>query len=199
MGIVDPRITVTARPDGVVVTGAAPDDVRLGLDLVAGLKRQSGGGVPHVRDWLVGVLSQHHGLAIASDEVAAAEDLAEHRLDLVRSGCLTYGELAKRRATSETAARSWVSRHRGQLLVVSSGGRSVVPSFQLTEHGELRPRVAEINAILKDDDTMDDWSRWAWWHSRTSFLSGASPIDVVKENVTRVRTAARRMTARPAA
>src|SRR5690606_15374734 len=112
----------------------------------------------------------------------------EHRRSLVETPTYTYSELAAIRDVADSTIRSYVHRHRSRILAVTVGASVLLPAFQFNEAGELRESVAEINEILHaDEGTMDEWARWAWWHSRTSYLSGESPINVIDDDLEQVR------------
>lgn len=194
------RFHVKKKRQVVEVTGAAPEDVELGLLLVKRLKNAPSKSVTDAANTLVAVYQRNTGDVRQASRLEDIMQVAEHRNELLNSDHhLTYMELATLRGLKESAARSWVHRHRDKILAPTLHGHVVLPAFQFTPHGDLRPDVAEINTILKGDPAKDDWSRWAWWHSRTSFLSGEAPLDVIDQNLNRVRTAARRMSAPPAA
>lgn len=118
----------------------------------------------------------------------------EHRAALLDTPTLDYDQLAQLRQDSRDVVRAWVGGNAGRLLAVTHDRRTLLPAFQFDDSGELRENIGRINALLNTDTTMSDWSRWAWWHARTSYLSGRSPLDLVDSDHERVLRAAHRMT-----
>lgn len=197
-------VRIATRGDHVEVTGADEEDIRRGLELVTeederrrrnldphDAHRRQGQAAAELESAYLRRLEEPGSELTDTQRVAVARAVA-HRRALVGTPTYTYADMAKIRGVSPTAIRSRVHRRPGQVLTVTVAGRVLLPAFQFNEYGELQASIAEINTILKTDDTMDDWARWAWWRSTTSLLSGQSPLDVVEENVERVRTAARR-------
>jgi len=157
----------------------------------------------HARSNLAGAdLRDALGERLPPEERSAVRERAvqraiEHRRALVETPTYTYADLGAIRDVAASTIRSFVHRHRPKIVAVTVGSSVMMPAFQFNEAGSLRESVAEINEILHEDEgTMDEWSRWAWWHSRTSYLSGESPINVIDDDLERVRTAAMRMTTR---
>lgn len=128
------------------------------------------------------------------------ERWAAHRAALLATPTLKLGELATRRGESESATYRWLASHRanGTLVAIPAGDELdalLIPEFQFDESGAPIDVVMDANAALAASRVYEHWSMWAWWHSRTSYLGGESPINLIHINQDRVITAARRMSA----
>lgn len=126
------------------------------------------------------------------------ESWAAHRAALLATPTLTLAELAARRGESEGATYEWLVPHRTleTLIVIPTDdehGELVIPAFQFDGEGTPIDVVTAANRILADSRTYTRWTMWAWWHSRTGYLSGESPIDLIDAGPDRLLTAARRM------
>jgi hypothetical protein len=101
---------------------------------------------------------------------------ARLRVELLATPWFDYASLAQVRGTSLEATRFAVhkaaSTHR--LLVVPVEERSVVPAFQLTAAGELRPDLAPVLEPLLAA-RMDPWRVWAWLTQPAALLGGLVP------------------------
>lgn len=193
MDTIERRYTVKPRGRHVEVTGASESDVREALELLATVRKKRRDAYTGMRDSLVVVFTKD----VVSPQISeAAESAAAHRAALLDTPTFDYEHLAKIRGVKPGTVRSWVNRNIDKVIAPRFGRRTLLPAFQFNDAGELRGPVAQVNTVLKADPAMDEWSSWAWWHSRTSFLSGQSPLDVVDVAPGRVLHAARRM-ARP--
>ena len=101
---------------------------------------------------------------------------ARLRVELLASPWFTYETLAEVRGASVEATRFAVhkaaSTHR--LLVVPADELRLVPAFQLTAEGELRPDIAPLLEPLLAA-RMDPWRAWAWLTQPAALLSGLVP------------------------
>lgn len=191
MDLIERRYTVKPRGHQVEVSGASESDVREALDLLVTVRKKRRDAYVGMRDALVAVFADE---GVVSPRVSeAAQSSAAHRAALLDTLRFDYRELSTIRGVTQGAVRSWVSRNIDGVIAPTFQGRTILPAFQFNDVGELREPIAQVNAVLKADPAMDEWSRWAWWHSRTSFLSGQSPVDVVDDAPGRVLNAARRM------
>jgi hypothetical protein len=127
---------------------------------------------------------------------------ARLRVELLATPTFDYAALAEVRGTSVDATRFAVhkaaSTHR--LLVVPVDERSLVPAFQLTGDGELRPDLAPVLEPLLAAK-MDPWRVWAWLTQPAALLGGLVPEQAVADPETAdvVLTAAVRLAERVAA
>jgi hypothetical protein len=129
---------------------------------------------------------------------------ARVRAELLASPWLTYETLAAARGATVEATRFAVHKaateHR--LLVVAADERTLVPGFQLTPEGELRPELAGVLEPLLAA-RMDPWQVWAWLTQPVALLGGQVPerlaADPAEEAVVAHAAArlAERATARP--
>lgn len=204
---VKPKAQNTKRPAGrvrvhqvrsgsveVIGAGVTADDVAEAMGLLtiwrdAQVKAEAG-----FAQSVVTVLMEGAGPILSPTRSAAAERIAQHRVELLGTPTYTHETLAEARGAKGAAVRAWVARHRraGDVVVVKQDGRTLLPAFQFTAGGELRPEVARVNRILYEDTEMTGWEKWTWWWASTGLLSGQSPIDVIESAPVRVETAARR-------
>lgn len=107
---------------------------------------------------------------------------ARVRAQLLAGEWHTYAGLAGLRSTSENAARFAVHKaaQRHGLLVVPHEGGTIVPAFQLTEDGELRP---ELGAVLEPllAAGMDPWQVWGWLTQPAGLLGGGVPHELARD------------------
>lgn len=178
----------------VIGAGVTADDVTEAMRLLTIWRNAQGKAEAGFAQSVVTVLMEGAGPILSPARSAAAERLAQHRVELLGTPTYTHETLAEVRGAKEAAVRAWVARHRGggDVVVVKQDGRTILPAFQFTDDGELRPEVARVNRILAEDAEMTGWEKWTWWWARTGLLSGQSPIDVIGVAPARVETAARR-------
>jgi len=107
---------------------------------------------------------------------------ARLRTELLASPWFTYESLAELRGASVDATRFAVHKaaqtHR--LLVVPVEERVVVPAFQLTPDGEVRPDVAPLLEPLLAA-RMDPWRAWAWLTQPAALTFGQAPEQAVTD------------------
>ncbi|HWJ65097.1 MAG TPA: hypothetical protein VNT31_00325 [Nocardioides sp.] len=125
---------------------------------------------------------------------------AQVRAALLASPWHGYASLAEVRGASENATRFAVHKaaeRRALLVVQHDDGRTMVPAFQLTEAGDLRP---ELGAVLEPllAAGMDPWQVWAWLTQPAGLLGGAVPHEAARDadEVDVVRHAAVRLAER---
>lgn len=125
--------------------------------------------------------------------------LAQVRQRLLASDVEDYESLARRRGETVNATRFAVHKASAEhaLLVVPLGERVVVPSFQLTAEGELRPELAPVLEPLLAAG-MDPWRLWGWVTQPAALLGGLVPQEVAgdPEHADVVRGAARALAER---
>ena len=124
------------------------------------------------------------------------------RQQLLESPWFTYETLAELRETSVDATRFAVHKAGGEhrLLVVAADERTLVPAFQLTPEGNLRPELGPVLEPLLAA-RMAPWSVWAWLTQPAGLLGGLVPERAAAdpETVELVREAAVRLAERSAA
>jgi hypothetical protein len=107
---------------------------------------------------------------------------ARLRAALLETPWFTYETLAEVRGASVDATRYAVHKaeqtHR--LLVVPVEGRAVVPAFQLTAEGEIRPDIAPLLEPLLAA-RMDPWRAWAWLTQPAALTFGRAPEEAVAD------------------
>lgn len=107
---------------------------------------------------------------------------ARLRAALLETRWFTYETLAEVRGASVDATR--YSVHKAQqthrLVVVPVEGSVVVPAFQLTDEGEIRPDVAPLLEPLLSAG-MDPWRAWAWLTQPAALTFGRAPEEAVAD------------------
>ena len=110
---------------------------------------------------------------------------ARLREELLGTPSFTYETLAGLRGATVEATRFAVHKaaatHR--LLVVPAGERSLVPAFQLTADGEVRPDLAPVLEPLLAA-RMDPWRLWVWLTQPAALLGGLVPERAVADDET---------------
>lgn len=101
---------------------------------------------------------------------------ARLRAELLATLTHTYETLAELRGASVDATRYAVHKAAQQhlLLVVPVDERVVVPAFQLTSSGDLRPDLAPVLEPLLAAG-MDPWRAWAWLTQPAALTLGHAP------------------------
>lgn len=106
---------------------------------------------------------------------------ARVRAALLASPCHTYASLAQVRGASTDATRFAVHKaaaaHR--LLVVAADARTLVPAFQLTADGEVRPEL--LPALEPLLARLDPWRAWAWLTQPAALLGGLVPEEAAAQ------------------
>ncbi len=107
---------------------------------------------------------------------------ARLRTELLATPWFTYETLGELRGTSTEATRFAVHKaaqtHR--LLVVPVEDGVVVPAFQLTPDGEVRPDVAPLLEPLLAA-RMDPWRLWVWLTQPAALTFGRAPEQAVTD------------------
>jgi hypothetical protein len=107
---------------------------------------------------------------------------ARLRAALLDTPWFTYETLAELRGTSVDATRFAVhkSQQTRRLLVVPVDDRVVVPAFQLTAEGEIRPDIAPLLQPLLAA-RMEPWRAWAWLTQPAALTFGRAPAEAVAD------------------
>ena len=120
-----------------------------------------------------------HGVPVGLVLIARQATL---RAALLETPWFTYETLAELRGASVDATRYAVHKaeqtHR--LVVVTVDGRAVVPAFQLTDEGEIRPDIAPLLEPLLAA-RMDPWRAWAWLTQPAALTLGRAPAEAVTD------------------
>ena len=150
---------------------------------------------------LVQALMVHNVSLTPPATLAQAQRLATRRAALLATPVLTYESLRELRGDARVSStRTWVTRRRDarELFTVTYNGRTLIPAFQLDDHGEPRAELQPVLSALIDAGVRG-WSLWTWLTTPTSFLSGGVPEQVARTAAARVLRAARRFAVSPAA
>lgn len=104
---------------------------------------------------------------------------AQVRARLLTSEWLDYEALARRRGASVNATRFALHKaaETHQVLLVPHGEGVVVPGFQLTAHGAVRPALLPVLQPLLVVG-MDPWRVWGWLTEPAALLGGLVPHEV---------------------
>lgn len=114
-----------------------------------------------------------HGVPVALVLLARKARL---RAELLTTPAWTYDHLAQIRHTSVNATRFWVHKQAQAhgLLTVSQGEHLLVPAFQLTASGDVRPELLPVLEPLLAAGT-DPWDAWIWLTQPAGLLGGDVP------------------------
>lgn len=115
-----------------------------------------------------------HAVPVSLVQIARQARL---RNELLAGEWFTYETLAVVRGASVDATRFAVHKaaatHR-LLVVVDPAGRALVPAFQLTAEGEVRPDLGPtLEPLLAAG--MDPWRAWVWLTQPAALLGGLVP------------------------
>lgn len=107
---------------------------------------------------------------------------ARLRRELLATPAFTYEHLAQVRGSSVNATRFWVHKQAEQhhLLTVSSGEHLLVPAFQLTASGDVRPELVPVLEPLLASGA-DAWDTWIWLTQPAGLLGGDVPERLVTD------------------
>lgn len=126
---------------------------------------------------------------------------ARVRQELLAGTWFSYETLAELRGTSVNTTRFAVHKANDAhtLLVVATETGTVVPAFQLTDTGELRPELEPVLRPLLAAG-MDPWRAWAWLTQPAGLLGGQVPERLAADpaEAELVQHAARRLAERVA-
>ncbi|MBI3212225.1 MAG: hypothetical protein HYZ38_00250 [Mycobacterium sp.] len=195
------RYDIAEHADHVEVRGVSRGRVAEALDLLDRVRALQADHAADTRETLVRTLMAGNVPLTPPATVAQAQRLAGHRDALLASGVLTQSSLSQLRGDSRpSSTRTWLARRKQAraLFTVSHGGRTLIPAFQLDEHGEPRPELQPILAVLLDAG-VHGWTLWTWLTSPTSLLSGEVPERLARTAGQRVLRAAQRFAVTAAA
>lgn len=195
-----PQVDLADRAGFVEVRGFTRAEVADALELLAHARVTQAKQADTSRPQLVRTFMRTEAPPTPPSSIRAAERLANHRDALLATPVHSYATLAQLREEKPSSTRTWFSRKRARhaVFALSHRGRTVIPAFQLTDSGDVRPDLAPILAPLREAG-LDGWTVWTWMTSPSSLLSGQTPESVARTAPERASTAARRFAIRPAA
>ncbi|WP_431241016.1 hypothetical protein ACQ86B_28325 (plasmid) [Mycolicibacterium aichiense] len=176
-------------------------EVAAALDLYAKIQAVQADHAAATREQLVHTLMAGNVPLTPPASLAQAQRLAMHRDALLATPVLTHASLRELRGDSrESSTRTSLSRRKDahEVFTITHHGRTLVPAFQLDDHGEPR---AELRPILEAlvGGGVQGWSLWTWLTTPASLLSGAVPERLARTAPERVLRAARRFATATAA
>ena len=191
---------VTQRQGVVEVEGATASEVSDAMTVYGKLRELQGFHVAATKSDLVNAFMRTEVSLTPPASVRIAQRLASRRDALLTTPTFSSATLAQLRGQQDSSARTWFYRQqkKGRLFSVIHHGEVVIPAFQLTDIGDVRPELAAMIEPLRQAG-VDGWAIWNWLTSPTSWLSGQTPEAVAGKEPDRAATAARRFAARPAA
>lgn len=120
---------------------------------------------------------------LSAADVAARQKL---RNALIRRNFLR--EFGSARALEEDLE---IWRREGKIFVVIQEGTMYVPTFQFDNGGCPHPAIAAVIQMFSSIES-SDWELALWFASRSGWLGGRRPVDVLKDDPGAVVEAARR-------
>jgi hypothetical protein len=190
-------MNVAERDGRLEVSGVDRRDLEEALSLLPVVQELQAADYPRTRDQLLRALMHQHIPLTPPASVTQAQRLAAHRDSLLAAEVFTHETLQQMRGDRQTSStRTWVTRRRQsrELFTVAHGGQTIVPAFQFTQDGVLRPELRPLIAALVDAG-IDGWQLWTWLTSASSFLSGGVPQEVARTQPERALRAAQRFAA----
>lgn len=193
MPTIDPdHIVVSSTDDVVQVEGLTQDEVEFALELAHEVKSEQ----MRART----VLSTHVQKAMLDGLIPLVPHASQRQVQrnadvrrrlLADEGAETFSSLAELRGTTESSARTWITRSRKtrRMFTVEVQGRTLIPSVLLMESGDIDARVSSLCRPLIDAG-LDGWELWSWLTSPNGLLSGAIPARVARSNPHRAHRAA---------
>lgn len=192
---------VAQRADHLVVRGVSRRDVEQALELIPTVRGLQADHVEATRADLLRALMAHNVALTPPATLAQTQRLAAHRDALLATPVFTHDTLRQLRGDAKASStRTWLTRRRDnhELFTVGHAGRTLIPAFQLDEHGRPRPELRPVLAALADGG-VTGWPLWTWLTGPTSLLSGGIPERLAHREPARVLRAARRFAAAAAA
>jgi hypothetical protein len=195
-------VAEVAERDGVLeVTGVDRRDLEAALQLLPTVRELQAEDAALTRVALARALMHQHVPLTPPASVAQAVRLAAHRGSLLAGEVFTHETLQQLRGDRQVSStRTWVTRRRAarELFTVTHDGQTIVPAFQFTAEGKLRPELQPMLEALIDGG-VDGWQLWTWLTSASSFLSGEVPHEVARNQPERALRAAQRFASQNAA
>jgi hypothetical protein len=192
---------IDEHPDRVEVRGVNRRQVAEALHLLDKVHAVQADHAAATRGELLHALMVQSVSLTPPATLAQAQRLANRRAALLATPVLTHESLRELRGdTKVSTTRTWVTRRRDAhaLFTVTHNGRTLIPAFQLDQHGQPRAELQPILSILLEAG-IHGWQLWTWLTTPTSFLSKGVPEHVARTEPDRVLRAAKRFAASPAA
>ncbi len=192
---------IAEHRDHVEVRGVSRRYVAEALSLLEKVRAVQADHAAATREDLLQALMVQNVSLTPPATLAQAQRLATRRAALLATPVLTHESLRELRGDARVSStRTWVTRRRDarELFTVTYNGRTLIPAFQLDDHGEPRAELQPILSTLIDAGVRG-WSLWTWLTTPTSFLSGGIPEQVARAAPARVLRAAERFAVSPAA
>jgi hypothetical protein len=186
------------QAEHVVTRSGLAEALQQVLELIRTLQSER---AEDIRGDLLHVLMSREVNLIPPATVTQVQQLATHRAALLATPVLTHETLSELRGDkTESSTRTWLARRRDThaLFTVNYNGKTLIPAFQLDEHGEPRAELQPVLSVL-DEGGVQGWSLWTWLTKPTGFLSGAVPEEIARTDPERVLNAAQRFAAGPIA
>ena len=192
---------IAERRDHLEIRGLSRTELDETLELLELIRTLKAEHVEAIRDDLVQVLMSREVSLTPPATLIQARRLAAHRDALLATPVLTHETLSELRAVKRVSStRTWLARRRDDhaMFTVNYEGRTLIPAFQLDEHGEPRTELQPLLSVLHEGG-VQGWSLWTWLTKPTSFLSGGVPEQVARTDPARALRAAQRFAAGPIA
>ena len=192
---------VAERDGKLEVSGVDRRDLEEALSLLPVVQDLQADDFPRTREGLLRALMHRQIPLTPPASVAQAQRLAAHRDGLLATEVFTHDTLQQLRGDRQASStRTWVARKRAarQLFTVTHDRQTIVPAFQFTADGSLRPELRPLLEALAAGG-VDGWQLWTWLTSPSSLLSGGVPHEVARTQPERALRAAQRFTAPSAA
>lgn len=191
---------IEEHADHLEVRGVSRHRVVAALELLEKVDEAQADHAAATRENLVHTLMASNVPLTPPVSLTQAQRLATHRDALLATPVFTHESLGELRGARESSTRTWLSRRKDarELFTVNHNGRTVIPAFQLDEHGEPRSELQPVLAALVDAG-VQGWSLWSWLTAPTSLLSGEVPEHLARSAPERVLRAAKRFAAGSAA
>lgn len=200
------REELVAQLTGLLDTLHTPEEADRQLAAVVDALRRTAAAVPERAAQLEAVVA---GSSLLFDPVpraaiAQARRRAERRRRLLATGAYDIDALAELRGSSTTAASTWLARMRDAhrlISVTGPGGRVWVPGLLLDTTsdpaGPLSGTADVLGPLLEAG--MGSWAIWVWLTTRSSWLDGEVPGELLATMPARAADGARRFAAQRAA
>ncbi len=185
------HVEIDNASGAVEVTGRSKDEVVSALALLDAARAIRAKEAEALTARLVTAMSAAGESVLPEDLVRFAQRRADQRARLLAGGYHTHASLAAVRGTTESGARTFVSRaaSTNRLFTVKHEGQTVIPAILIDDAGHLTP-VSDAVRVLGPAG-LTGWELWAWLCSPSGWLSGQVPARVLVENPHRAMTAVR--------